>query len=147
MIRKLISIIFYVLGGFFIYMTCFMAFVSTPPEARIFKFVILGALSILILISLIIGAVIYSFQSWKFSIGITLLSGVGFNLFLVMFLFAFILDPNSEKFFPNNKLSSFNDYISGFSTMLIFGGLGTFILLKNNREENNEVHEIKKHKS
>ena len=68
MVRKIISLIFYSLGGFFIYGICIIAFTNIPKVGA-FKFAIIGGFSILTLIFMVIGSAIYRFQNWKFSIG------------------------------------------------------------------------------
>jgi hypothetical protein len=133
MFRKIISIFFYILGGFFIYMVCLLAFTNIP-QVGTFKFAIMGGFSIPALIFLVIGASICRFQCWKSSIGIVLLSGVGFNLLVVISFICFLLTPEFNKFFPDNKLVYFNDYLSGFSIMSVLAGLGVF-LVKANKEK------------
>jgi hypothetical protein len=127
MVRKIISIFFYILGGFFIYMVCLLAFANIP-QVGTFKFAIIGGFSIPALIFFVIGAAICRFQNWKSSIGIALLSGIGFNLLVVITFICLLLTPEFEKFFPDNKLAFFNDYFSGFIVMLVLAGLGGFLL-------------------
>ncbi len=128
MVFKIISILFYILGGFFVYMVCLLAFTNIP-QVGAFKFAIMGGFSIPALIFLVIGAAICRFQNWKSSIGIALLSGVGFNLLVVITFICLLLTPEFEEFFPDNQLASFNDYFSGFSVMLILAGLGGIMLI------------------
>ena len=134
MVRKIISIFFYILGGFFVYMVCLLGFINIS-EVEAFKLAIMGGFSIPALIFLIIGAAICRFQNWKSSIGTALLSGVGVNLLVVITFICFLLTPEFEEFFPDNKLAFFNDYFSGFSVMLILAVLAGF-LLKTNKQKN-----------
>jgi hypothetical protein len=127
MVRKIISVFFYILGGFFVYMVCLLAFINIP-EVGAFKFLIMGGFSIPALIFLVIGAAICRFQNWKSSLGIVLLSGVGFNLLVVITFICIRLTPEINELFPDNKLGFFNDYFSGFSVMLVLAGLGGFLL-------------------
>ncbi len=133
MIRKIISIFFYFLGGFFVYGVCLLSFINLPDVDK-FKFVIVGVFAIPALIFMIIGAAISHFQNWKSSIGIVLLSGVGFNLIVVITFICILLTPEIYKYFPNNNLASFNDYFSGFSVMLVLAGLGGFLLKMSKRK-------------
>lgn len=133
MIRKTISIFFYILGGFFVYTVCLLAFTNVPKIGA-FKFVIIGGFSIPALIFLVIGAAACRFQNWRASIGIALLSGVGFNLLVVITFICLLLTPEFEAFFPGNRLAFFNDYFSGFSVMLILAGLGGSMLITNKRK-------------
>jgi hypothetical protein len=134
MIRKVISIFSYILGGFFVYLVCLLAFINLP-EVGAYKFAIMGGFSVPALVFLIIGAAICSFKNWKSSIGIALLSSVGFNLLVVISFICFLLTPEFEEFFPNNKTASFNDYFSGFSVMIILAGLGGLMLKTNKRKD------------
>jgi hypothetical protein len=123
----MISICFYVLGGFFVYMVCLLAFTNIP-QGWALKFTIMIGFSVPALIFLFIGAATCHFQNWKSSIGIALLSGVGFNLLLVITFICLLLTPEFAQFFPDNKLALFNDYFSGASVMLVLSGLGGLLL-------------------
>jgi hypothetical protein len=140
MVRKIISTFFFILGGFFVYAVCLLAFINIP-EVGVFKFAIIGGFSIPALIFLVIGAAICRFQNWKSSIGTAILSGVGFNLLVVITFICFLLTPEFKKSFPDNKIASFNDYFSGFSVMLILAGLGGFMLKTNKRNIAEPAHE------
>ena len=97
MVRKIISMFCYILGGFFIYMVCLLAFVNMP-QVGAFKFAIVGGFSIPALIFMVIGAAICRFQNWKSSIGIALFSGVGFNTLCVITFICMLLTPELDKF-------------------------------------------------
>jgi len=131
MVRKTISVFFLVLGGFFVYTVSILAFTNIP-DVGAFKFAIIGGFSIPALISLVIGAAICRFQNWKSSIGIVLLSVVGFNLLGIITAICILLTPEFFEYFPSNPFASFNDYLSGLLVMLFFSVLGIF-LLKTNR--------------
>ena len=133
MLRKIISLFFYILGGFFVYGICILSFISIP-EIGSFKFAIMVGFSIPALIFIVIGAAIRRFQTWQSSIGIVLLSIVGFNLIGIITFISILLTPEFDKFFPDNKLASFNDYLSGFSVMLVLAGLGGFLFKKGKRK-------------
>ena len=114
-------------------MVCLLAFINIP-QVGVFKFVIMGGFSIPALISLFMGAVICRFQNWKYSIGIVLLSSVGFNLLVVIAFISILLTTDLHEFFPDNNLASFNDYLSGFSLMFFLAGLGCILLMSNKRK-------------
>jgi hypothetical protein len=129
MVRKIISVIFYILGGFFVYMVCFLAFINIP-QVGAFKFAIIGGFSIPALIFLVIGAAIYRFQNWKSSIGTVLLSATSFTLLAVITYICILITPGIDEMFPDYKcaVGMFNDYFSGFFVMLAIAGLGGFLL-------------------
>lgn len=127
MLRKIISIFFYISAGFFIYGVCLIAFVNIPQDCGV-KFLIMGIFSIPVLLCLFIASAVSSFQNWKYYTGVTLLSGVGFNTLVIITIICLLLTPELNEFFPDNKLGFFNDYISGFSVMFILGGTGGFMI-------------------
>lgn len=133
MIRKVISVLFYVLGGFFIYMCCLLAFMNLPQVGAA-KFYIIGGFSVPTVIFLFIGAAINRFQDWKSSIGITILSSVGFTLFGIITFICLLLSPELEEFFPNYNLSGFDGYLSGGTIMFLLACLGWLLVRKNNKE-------------
>ena len=133
MFRKIISIVFYILGGFFVYMVCLLAFINIP-EAGPFKFAIMGGFSVPAVISLILGAVACPFKNWKSPVGIAVLSGVGFNLLVVFTFVCILLTPEFEEYFPRNSLAAFNDYFSGTAAMLVLAGVGGVLLITGKRQ-------------
>jgi len=133
MVRKIISVFSYIIGGFFVYVVCLLSFINVP-EVGSFKFAIMGGFSIPALIFLVIGAATRRFQNWQSSIGIVMLSGVGFNLIVVITFICILLTPELDKYFHDNKLASFNDYFSGFFVMLVLAGLGGFLLKQSKRK-------------
>jgi hypothetical protein len=133
MVRKTISIFFFILGGFFVYTVSILAFTNIS-EVGAFKFAIMGGFSILALIILVIGAAICRFENWKSSIGIVLLSVVGFNLLGIITVICILLTPEFFKYFPSNPFSFFDDYLSGLFVMSFFAGLGG-LLIKTNKNK------------
>jgi len=127
MARKIISVFFYIIGGFFISAVCLLSFIKIP-EGGSFKFAVVGGFSIPALIFLILGAAVRRFQNWKFSIGIALLSGVGSSLLVVINFICILLTPEFDKLSPANSLSCFSDYYSGFIVMSVLAGIGGFLL-------------------
>jgi hypothetical protein len=134
MVRKIISMFFYIPGGIFVHTVCLLAFVNIP-QVGAFKFAIIAGFSITALFFLVIGAVIYRFQNWKYSIGIVLLSAVSFTLLGVITFICILVTPNIEEFFPDNyNFAMFNDYSSGFFVMLALASLGGFLFKMGQRK-------------
>ncbi|MEJ2157724.1 MAG: hypothetical protein P8X96_20540 [Desulfobacteraceae bacterium] len=136
MVRKTISILVYILGGFFVYTVCLLAFVD-DPEIGAYKFAIMGGFSIPAFIFLIVGAAICRFQNWKFSMGIVLLSVSGFNLLGFITVICILFTPEFMENFPSNPFTFFGGYVSGLSVMLILAGLGG-LLIKTNKHKISE---------
>ena len=129
MLRKILSILFYIIGGFFVYMVCLLAFTNLT-EVGTEKFLIIGGFSLPALLFLFIGAAIYRFKNWKSSVGITLLSGVCLNLLVVITFICLLFTPEMNEFFPENQLQTFNDYLSGAILTVIMASLGIFLIKK-----------------
>lgn len=127
MMRKIISIFFFFIGGFFVYMVSLLAFTNIP-EVGVFKFAIICGFCIPALIFLVIGSGIRSFQNWKYHIGIVLLSVSGVNLLIVINFICIFLTPELLEYFPSNPLAYFNDYFSGSVVMIFLAALGGFLI-------------------
>ena len=117
MTRKVISIIFYVVAGFFAYMVSFLSFINVPSVTM--KFAIIGIFCIPCLISLLTGLAISRFQNWKNKTGIVLLSGAGFTVLVVFSFFCLLLSSEFKELFSENKLDLFNDYVTGAFCVVI----------------------------
>ena len=98
MILKIISIILYIVSGYFITMMGVISFVNfdavdkpdTGTSPLFIKLLILGIFCIPPIILLIISAAINRFQKWKKPIGITLLTGVSVTIFMVISMASFL---------------------------------------------------------
>jgi hypothetical protein len=134
MVRKIISILFYIIGGFFVYMVCLLSFFNKPQLLWKIKFAIVGGFCIPAILFLVIGAAIRRFQNWKSNIGAALLSGVGFNLLVVVTFICLLLTPGIDEYAPKKNITSsiahFNDYLTGLSVMSILAFFGLFLLKK-----------------
>lgn len=129
--RKVISIICYVISGFFFYNVCVLAFVNEPPVLA--KFAIMGGFCIPALIALGIGLVCAHFRNWKRDVGIVITSAAGFTSFLILTMVCLFMSPEFKEFFPDNTMDFFSDYVSGISCMAILGTAG-ILLIKNSKE-------------
>lgn len=136
MTRKVISIIFYVISGFFFYNVCVLAFVNEPPVLT--KFAIMGGFCIPALIALGIGLACARLQNWKRDVGIVIISAAALTAFMVLTMACLFLSPEFKEFFPDNTITMdfFSDYVSGISCMAILGTAG--ILLIRNSKKNAE---------
>lgn len=133
MVRKTIRILFFILGGFFVYTVSLLAFVD-DPEIGAYKFAIMGGFGIPALIFLVIGAAICRFRNWKFPVGIVFLSVAGFNLFGTITVVCILFTPEFMENVPSNPFAFFGDYLSGLFVMLVLAGLGG-LLIKTNKHK------------
>ncbi len=126
--RQVLSIIFYCVAGFFVYMVGLLAFISGLPHLEKWAFV--GGLSVPGVISLLIGLAIGRFRNWRRSTGIVLLAGTAVNALVVLTLICISLSAEYKVMFPRNELAFMSDYRSGFFFMLIIVAGGGGLLRK-----------------
>jgi hypothetical protein len=105
-VRKIISIIFYVIAGFFLYAVNGLAFINiaviktaTPPPAWI-KLLVIGIFAVPALISLLIGLGITGFQQWKRDVGIVFVSAGGVTSFVAVTMACLFMSPESKRYLP-----------------------------------------------
>jgi hypothetical protein len=135
--RKLISIICYVISGFFFYNVCVLAFVNEPPVLA--KFAIMGGFCIPALIALGIGLACVRFQNWKRDVGIVITSAAGLTSFLILTIGCLFMSPEFKEFFPDNTMHFFSDYVSGISCMAILGTAGILLIWNSKKNAENDA--------
>ena len=121
MIRNGIGIIFLIVSGFFVSIVGFIAFFEFPV-IEINKFLMLGILSIPLFIYHLIGLAFY--RGSKVSSAITLFIGCTINIMLVISILSVKSSPKLLYVLNISNLDTFRDYISGFTVMAIFMGIG-----------------------
>ncbi len=135
MARKVISIVFYVVAGFLVYMVSVLAFTNMgsmpgPPSlAAWVKFVIMGVFSAPAAVALLVGLAIGRFRHWKRDVGIVLVSGAGVTAFVVLTITSMFLSPDSKKLFPRDMFDFFSAYIAGMSSLLGLTVIGIALIM------------------
>lgn len=126
--QKIISIICYVIAGFFLFAVSLISFFNAPHLSA--KLIILSIFSIPTLIMFGLGLALRRFRTWQRDIAIVLLSVSGFTVFGIISFLCLSLAPEFKEFFPDNKVPSFfNDYFTGASCVVIFICAGVLLLL------------------
>lgn len=135
MARKVISIVFYVVAGFLVYMVGVLAFTNmgsmpgaTKPPAWA-KFAVMGAFSAPAAVALLVGLAIDRFRHWKRDVGIVLVSGAGVTAFVVLTIACMFLSPDSKKLFPRDMFDFFSAYIAGMSSILGLAVIGIALIM------------------
>lgn len=94
----------------------------------------------------LIGLALYRGTNWKISTGVTVVIGASFNILVVIVMFSIKLSPEISEVMDTSKLSMFSDYLSGFTTMVLFVGLGTALYLNgtsaNKSKQLNDIQSI-----
>jgi hypothetical protein len=93
------------------------------------KIMIMG-LSVPFTIFHLIGLVSYKGASWKKATGITLFMGATLNIFVVITMLSIKGSPEITEVTGVGGLNAFSDYISGFTVMVVFMGLGAALYLR-----------------
>jgi len=137
-VRKILSIAFYVIAGFFLYAVTGLAFVNiaavktAAPPAAWMKLVIIGTFAVPALISLLIGLAITRFQEWKRDVGIVLVSAGGVTLFIAVTMVCLFISPESKRYFPPDSPDMsqfFGDSTAGIISVVTSIVLGVLLII------------------
>ena len=132
MIRKVISIIFYAISGFFFYGVCLVAFMSGPPG--LIKFAVIGVFCIPAFIALGIGLACSRFQNWKRDVGIVITFAAGCMSFLVFTMACLLMSREFRELLPGHKMSLFSNFVPGISFVALFGITGILLIKTSKRK-------------
>ena len=142
MIRQVLSIICYIIAGFFLVVIGVISFFITPSLGG--KMAIMSLFLIPTLLLLTFGLALRRFRAWQHDIGVVLVSVSGYMIFLIITILAIFLTPEYRKLFANDVVNSFADYHSGAICVLTFGGLGILLLISSRQMSFPRKRESKK---
>lgn len=123
--RKGLGIAFHIIGGFFVYMVCFLAFINQPPLA---KWGMVAGFSLPALFFLGLGLVMNRFQRWRRDVGVVLVSGSGLTAFIVFTFVCMLTTDEFKKMIEPDTLRFFSASTSGAVFMLSVAALGVIFL-------------------
>lgn len=132
-VLKALSIIFYILAGFFTYMISLIAFFNMPDEPCV-KWVVIGVILVPLLVFMLIGMALNLFRNWRLHLGIVLLSGSGFTAFVTFTMACLMMSDEFRKLLPStegNPFDTFSDYIPGIGIILAMMLLGILLIKLN----------------
>ncbi len=132
--QKIMSIIFYVISGYFFYMTCILSFINKPW--LFLKSALIGGFGFTGLLCLVIGLAFVGFKNWKRPVGIVSVCAAGFVSFGVLIIVFVLLIPEYRKLFPADFPAFFEDYISGFISTGFLGLLGILLIIASRKKTN-----------
>jgi hypothetical protein len=146
MIRRVLSVGFYIVAGLLFYTVSVVAFIdvaaldassaaSDASDASFPKWLPMIIFGVPAILTLIVGLAIMGFQEWKRDAGIVLLSAAGFMTFLVFMFATMLMKEDSRKMMPPEVLSFFGDYITGAGVIvgLALGGALLLIMSRKTR--------------
>jgi|RhiMethySRZTD1v2_1073278.scaffolds.fasta_scaffold472298_2 hypothetical protein len=138
MIRRVLSVVLYVVAGFLFYMICVLAFIdgaavgangaaSDADDAAFAKWLPIIIFTVPALLTLVAGLAIMGFRDWRRDAGIVLLSAAGFTTFLVFTFASMLMNEEFRKMMPPDApdvMKFFGDYITGAAVIvgLALGG-------------------------
>ena len=123
--RKVAGIAFHIIGGFFVYMVCLLAFINQPPLA---KWGMVAGFSLPALFFLGLGLVMNRFQRWRRDVGVVLVSGSGLTAFIVFTFVCMLTTDEFKKMIEPDTLRFFSASTSGAVFMLSVAALGVIFL-------------------
>lgn len=131
MVRKILGIICYCIGGFFLSIVSIISFSTDPsrPVSIGMKLLIIGIFLIPALIFIGIGVFLRRAEKWRRDVGVILLSTSAYQIFLIFTMVCLFSSQEIMKLLPDKKaFSYFGDYFMGATCLLIFVGFGFLCL-------------------
>lgn len=143
MIRRVLSVGFYIVAGFLFYTVSVLAFIdgaavgANQPafgadDAAIAKWLPIVIFAVPALVTLVVGLAIMGFRDWRRDAGIVLLSVAGF-MTLVVFMFATtFMNEEFRKMMPPDMpdiVKFFGDYITGAAVIVGLALAGALLVI------------------
>jgi hypothetical protein len=147
MIRRVLSVVLYVVAGFLFYMICVLAFIdgaavgangaaSDADDAAFAKWLPIIIFTVPALLTLVAGLAIMGFRDWRRDAGIVLLSAAGFTTFLVFTFASMLMNEEFRKMMPPDApdvMKFFGDYITGAAIIVGLALIGALLLITNRK--------------
>lgn len=122
MLKKIFSIIFYILSGFTIIGACGVAFIKNSVFE--FKFAVAAVFLVVSLVLIGIGLLIVGFEKWKQVLGTTLLIAAGMAFVDIISLYSILSAPQEyQQAVFNGEVPPLQSYISYRDGLIFTGGL------------------------
>ena len=140
MIRRVLSIVFYVVAGFFLYMVSLLAFIdgtaldtngALGANGAAAKWLPIGIFAVPAVLTLLVGLAIMGFRQWRRDTGIVFLSAAGFTTFLVLSFVSMLMNEEYRKMMPPDidVLKFFGDYITGAAVLVVLMLAGVLLVI------------------
>jgi hypothetical protein len=130
MLRKVLSIVSFVISGFFLYISIIMAFVRVPYFGE--KLATIGIFLIPMLLTLFIGLALRSFTQWQRVCGIVFISTAIFCAFLFLMIVCMLYSPELKEVIDRKAFDLFSDIVSGVGFFSLVSLLGAVLFYKGN---------------
>jgi hypothetical protein len=143
MIRRVLSVVFYIVAGFFFYTVSVLAFidgaamgVNQAPfgadDAALAKWLPIIIFAVPALITLVIGLAIMGFRDWRRDAGIVFLSVAGFTTFGIFMFVTTFMNEEYRKLMPPDMpdiMKVFGDYITGAAVIVVLALAGCLLVI------------------
>jgi hypothetical protein len=140
MIRRVLSVGFYIVAGLLFYTVSVLAFIdgsalgantaaSDASDASFPKWLPIIIFAVPAILTLVVGLAIMGFRDWRRDAGIVLLSAAGFTTFLVFMFATMLIKEQSRKMMPPEILSVFGDYITGAAVIVVLALAGALLVI------------------
>jgi len=147
MIRRVLSVGFYIVAGFLFYTVSVLAFIDGAAvgadqpgfhadDAAVAKWLPIIIFAVPALIILIVGLAIMGFRDWRRDAGIVLLSAAGFTTFLVFMFVTTFMNEDFRKMMPPDMpdiVGFFGDYITGATVIVGLALVGALLVITSRR--------------
>lgn len=129
--RRVFSIILYVIAGFFLCSLALMGFINVPEASKVpeMKWIMVIIFLVIAAIPLLGGLAIMRFRNWKRETGVVLLSAMAFTAFELFTLATMFMSEEFRATLPQESLDMFSDYITGGAIFVALVALG-FMLFR-----------------
>ena len=140
MIRRVLSVGFYIVAGLLFYTVNVLSFIdgsalgantaaSDASDASFQKWLPIIIFTVPAILALVAGLAIMGFRDWRRDAGIVLLSAAGFTTFLVFMFATMLMKEQSRKMMPPEILSVFGDYITGAAVIVVLALAGALLVI------------------
>ena len=142
MIRRVLSVGFYIVAGFFFYTVSVLAFIDGAAvangaamgadDAALAKWLPIVIFAVPALVTLVIGLAIMGFRDWRRDAGIVFLSVAGFMTFVVFTFVTTFMNEEFRKMMPPDMpdiVKFFGDYITGAAVIVGLALVGALLVI------------------
>jgi hypothetical protein len=137
MIRRVLSVGFYIVAGFLLYTISVLAFIDDAAagggDTFFPKWLPIIIFTVPALLALVIGLAIMGFRDWRRDAGIVFLSAAGVTTLLVVTFATMLINEEYRKMMPPEVLSFFGDYTAG-AAVIVGLALGGALLVLTSRK-------------
>jgi hypothetical protein len=118
--RNVLSIVSFVLAGFFVYAVCFLAFTNMGAA----KYFLVGVFSIPVFAFSLLGIKLNKSRAWKNSVGMVFMWGAVTTVFAILSFICMLATPDMNKILPADIAEIFSDYLAGTAITILFFVMG-----------------------